>query len=1327
VKFRNSQGRRGNFSLGLSWRPQSEYSTNDSASGLRLGLTKPQRKFVRVFPELADLVVVPSAYCTPCMSTITPPPTPPASTIPSNSVSPSNTSSTFPSSEFSTALVSSSSITSMSMLSCPGHFDDFACALEREILWQGTLFVTAMHICFYGKQFGKIVKVMIDYRDLVSIEKEKKMGVFPSSIRIRTRQQQQQPAAAELTVTMEELEDQDPPSGTSSSEEEPATPTATATATTPTTKDYVLTSLISRDQAYSIMERNWTLHRQVLQNPSNNIGLETPQTEMSDLESQAPDMFTLDLGGDGGSGAGSRRRSGGIISSLRERRRLNSRTYSVVTDEASSSTENVNRSTVKTKKSSNRLCSPTPTNQQTDSWNVGSDDNIPQKKDVGSPSSTSESRRGSVASSSSTEKQESGLIGFIQKRRSGQFKLIKKVPDGNTSANQLDFQSDASLEQQEIIVQNIEVIYPSPPASSPISDAAIESSLPSNSARDNSNGFDLLRSCTPPILISPSLTTTKVSHSSSTVQSLARDGSQETSVHTRKVSIGALGEKAPNASNGTADATDATVAAGGAESTGMSNSIADQAPILVPASPVLPSGPVECGCQRHYKHAVASLVIPLPLELCFDICFSGKGVGDGDKLTWETHKIKDSSTDIKITPWQHENGSNASGWENQQRDLEYSVTFKMPMLAKSSTACYETQQVTKYDDFLILVHSESRTPNVPYGEHFSTVNQICMTWEAPGKTRIKCFTEVKFKKSVMWSSKVESGSLEGSGGYYKEFAKRLQELAETQGDQLIAQFAIFSSETEQPMSASAVVQDVANNDPSSATETEPHQATTSAESSRAQSLLTRQTHCSSSTTLLSLDDTHPFIELTTSAATVTKEQMISAERKSTLTTLLSSLTTPGFPGFSSVGGTSSYAVSTPATPITLTTPATPATPALWGDYVRRGLTFITRSGQQQQQQQQDLASSSPSPQRGVRFVGKSSDSLSSISSQSILSEGSNSSGRYSDPQPEGNRVKFALPTSRKSYITSRLGGSSTVRSIASAPSLRDQRHQHQQQQQQQQQQYYEKHQHQQHHHQHQQHYEKHQHQQHNHHHHSLSAQGVQQQQQQQERRDGGSYVFLSKTFFIFVVLGMVVTAVNIWHLHSAISSIVEVVNQRQDMFMISPHQRPSYHHNQHQPSRQYHDYEQYGQYDHYDQFEPYESYASYEPFLPDPRYDRSYHHYNRQVYHSTPYQQWRSREEYDALNHEPSPSSPSSDSTVHREYQHHPHQQRQQSESISQLEHKIHMLQKYEAMLNEEQRWHEEQKAREQQSQKDIAAEIAELIAKLEDARMDDEQVSSAY
>ncbi|KAG0040920.1 hypothetical protein BGZ82_005471 [Podila clonocystis] len=121
--------------------------------------------------------------------------------------------------------------------------------------------------------------------------------------------------------------------------------------------------------------------------------------------------------------------------------------------------------------------------------------------------------------------------------------------------------------------------------------------------------------------------------------------------------------------------------------------------------------------------------------------------------------------------------TNIRKWSDERRYLEYSVSFKVPMLAKTSTACFETQQVTEYSDFIILVHSESRTPNVPYGEYFSTVNQICMTWDSPGNTKIQCFTEVKFKKSIMWSGKVEAGSLEGSGGFYKELIRQLAELA----------------------------------------------------------------------------------------------------------------------------------------------------------------------------------------------------------------------------------------------------------------------------------------------------------------------------------------------------------------------------------------------------------------------------------------------------------------------------------------------------------------------------------------------------------------------
>ncbi|KAI8603166.1 hypothetical protein EDD21DRAFT_46163 [Dissophora ornata] len=619
---------RASFSLGLPWRPQSEYS-NNSPSGLRPGLTRSQRRFVRSFPELADLVMVPSAYCALCMAT--PPQSPPASISRSSStMSPTNTINTLASSDL-PSTPSSGSLSS----SCPGHFDDFSCALEREILWQGTLYVTATHVCFYGKQFGKAVRVMIDYRDMVSIDKEKKMGLFPSSIRIRART---------------------PSTSNAKGREDPVEADKVSTEEEPSIKDYVLTSLMSREQAYAIMERNWTLHRRVMRTFAS-TGLETPQAEIAEIEGHATDIFDLNLG--------ARIRSG----TLRDQWG-GPRTYSVITDESISSCENLDRPTLRVRLSSTRLRPATSaaTSNNIDaveSWNVNTDD-YAQRKDRMS-STSSDSRRGSTASaSSSSDKQEpssSGLMGFLQRRTSQRRRCGKT----GTAAD-----GSSSLEQQEVITQNSpDCDYSFATTSNPI----VRKPSLSNSVHESVS--DISRSSTPPILISPSLTTTKVSHSSSTVQTVAQPGNTRgVTVHIRKESGETMAEKTPK--DDVASATAGAVPTPAATAAVESLAVNAPAPVLVPVVP-LPSSPVSCGCQRHYKNTVLSTLIPLPLDLCFEILFSSKGAGLSDKLGCDSHRIKDGSTEIKIMPWQGEEPKTTTEWEAKKRNLEYSVTFKMPM------------------------------------------------------------------------------------------------------------------------------------------------------------------------------------------------------------------------------------------------------------------------------------------------------------------------------------------------------------------------------------------------------------------------------------------------------------------------------------------------------------------------------------------------------------------------------------------------------------------------------------------------------------------------
>ncbi|KAF9173591.1 hypothetical protein BGX21_004105 [Mortierella sp. AD011] len=251
----------------------------------------------------------------------------------------------------------------------------------------------------------------------------------------------------------------------------------------------------------------------------------------------------------------------------------------------------------------------------------------------------------------------------------------------------------------------------------------------------------------PPSLLSPPLTTTKVSKSSSTVHGAAGKGtSPGMIVHVRT----------------------------GSESVDFDENTENRA-----------DTPGKLASRNHFTSEELLPKLPHPSSQ------NGprQGAGHGDTLTCEAHRRANGSLDVGITAWTadslDDNVTGSSGWGKRKRQLEYSVLFKVPMLTKTSTACFETQEILQHSASIIRVQSESRIPNVPYGEQFSTLDQICMTWDSPGNTRIKCFTEVKFKRSIMLSSKVEAASLEVFGGFYRELIRQLVDVAETQSSMVI--------------------------------------------------------------------------------------------------------------------------------------------------------------------------------------------------------------------------------------------------------------------------------------------------------------------------------------------------------------------------------------------------------------------------------------------------------------------------------------------------------------------------------------------------------------
>lgn len=65
--------------------------------------------------------------------------------------------------------------------------DDFACALSREILLQGRIYVTENSVCFNSNLLGWVTSLVIEFKDVIKIEKKSTAGLFPNGILVETR------------------------------------------------------------------------------------------------------------------------------------------------------------------------------------------------------------------------------------------------------------------------------------------------------------------------------------------------------------------------------------------------------------------------------------------------------------------------------------------------------------------------------------------------------------------------------------------------------------------------------------------------------------------------------------------------------------------------------------------------------------------------------------------------------------------------------------------------------------------------------------------------------------------------------------------------------------------------------------------------------------------------------------------------------------------------------------------------------------------------------------------------------------------------------------
>ncbi|RKP38930.1 GRAM domain-containing protein, partial [Dimargaris cristalligena] len=64
--------------------------------------------------------------------------------------------------------------------------DDYGCALQRDILVQGRLYITDSFVCFHANIFGWVTHLVVQFSEIVSIEKRMTALIIPNAIQIAT-------------------------------------------------------------------------------------------------------------------------------------------------------------------------------------------------------------------------------------------------------------------------------------------------------------------------------------------------------------------------------------------------------------------------------------------------------------------------------------------------------------------------------------------------------------------------------------------------------------------------------------------------------------------------------------------------------------------------------------------------------------------------------------------------------------------------------------------------------------------------------------------------------------------------------------------------------------------------------------------------------------------------------------------------------------------------------------------------------------------------------------------------------------------------------------
>ncbi|GAA5803830.1 hypothetical protein EDC94DRAFT_536683 [Helicostylum pulchrum] len=166
-----------------------------------------------------------------------------------------------------------------------------------------------------------------------------------------------------------------------------------------------------------------------------------------------------------------------------------------------------------------------------------------------------------------------------------------------------------------------------------------------------------------------------------------------------------------------------------------------------------PAGPVSCQCDSHLDKLEVEIEVPISAKHLYYILFAEDNPDYID--AWEKKTTENKSKDLSMTPWETVDGK-------RERTLKYIIPVNNAMVKLKEAEVVEKQVLEKKEDYLrYIVLTSTKTAQLPYADAFVPYVKYCITWVDKNRSKLSCYTGVKFLKNILVKGIVNKAAMKG--------------------------------------------------------------------------------------------------------------------------------------------------------------------------------------------------------------------------------------------------------------------------------------------------------------------------------------------------------------------------------------------------------------------------------------------------------------------------------------------------------------------------------------------------------------------------------------